>query len=273
MINSNKITSYSENFFNTLIDYAPKLVSAFLILFVGLYAIKIINKLVRKLMIKREFEPTLSKFLADILNWTLKVLLFVSFISKLGIETSSFVAILGAAGLAVGLSLQGSLSNFAGGVLIILFKPFKVNDVIEAQGAIGSVLEIQIFVTKLLMGNNHTVFIPNGTLSNGTIINYTAAGKRRSDFLFSIPYSSDIKKIRSIILNILSTNEFVLREPAATVEITSLTDSGIKLAIRSWATNENFHHLGSEILEQIIITLENENIEIQPYLKEIGVSN
>ncbi len=254
-----------------MIDYAPKLISAFLILFVGLYTIRIINKLVRSIMVKRDLEPTLSKFLADILNWTLKVLLFVSFISKLGIETSSFVAILGAAGLAVGLSLQGSLSNFAGGVLIILFKPFKVGDVIEAQGATGCVLEIQIFVTKLLTGNNHTVFVPNGALSNGNIINYTTAGKRRADLLLSISYTTDIQKIRFIILNILNNNEMVLKEPAAAVEITSLTDNAIKLAVRPWATNENFHFVASETLEQIIVALKTENIEIQPYAKEMGL--
>ena len=164
-------SSYLNGFWELVIEYSPKLISAILILIVGLYAIRFINRLVRRIMVKRELDPTLSKFLADILLWVLRVLLFVTFISKLGIETSSFVAILGAAGLAVGLSLQGSLSNFAGGMLIILFKPFKVGDTIEAQGVIGTVSEIQIFVTRLISGNNQTIFVPNGVLSNGTIIN------------------------------------------------------------------------------------------------------
>src|SRR5690606_27139439 len=153
---------YINNFIRVLIDYSPKLVSAFIVLFVGLYAIRLINRLVRRIMHRREVDLTLSNFLADILLWVLRILLFVTFISRLGIETSSFVAILGAAGLAVGLSLQGSLSNFAGGVLIILFKPFRVGDYIEAQGVAGTVVEIQIFVTKLLTPSNQTIFVPNG---------------------------------------------------------------------------------------------------------------
>ena len=166
-------TQYLEKITRVVIDYSPKLISAFLLLFVGLYTIRFINRLAKKIMIKRELDPTLSQFLANILLWALRILLFVTFISKLGIETSSFVAILGAAGLAIGMSLQGSLSNFAGGMLIILFKPFRVGDTIEAQNQIGTVDEIQIFVTKLISANNQVIFIPNGILSNGTIINYT----------------------------------------------------------------------------------------------------
>ena len=138
-VNPEHIANYAETFIKVLIDYSPKLISAFIILFVGIYAIRIINNLIRKIMVKRDLDPTLTNFLSDILIWVLRVLLFVTFISKLGIETSSFVAILGAMGLAVGLSLQGSLSNFAGGMLIIVFKPFKVGDTIEAQGMLGTV--------------------------------------------------------------------------------------------------------------------------------------
>jgi small conductance mechanosensitive channel len=160
-------------------------------------------------MIKRDLDRTLSKFLADILLWVLRVLLFVTFISKLGIETSSFVAILGAMGLAVGLSLQGSLSNFAGGMLIILFKPFRVGDLIEAQGIIATVNEIQIFVTKLTTANNQTVFVPNGVLSNG-IINYSMEQYRRADLVFSISYDANIKS-KDIITSILENNPKVLK--------------------------------------------------------------
>src|SRR6188768_4574523 len=151
------IADYAEKFLAVFIDYTPKLISALIILFVGLYAIRLVNRLVRRIMVTRNLDPTLTKFLADILLWALRVLLFVTFIDKLGIETSSFVAILGAMGLAVGLSLQGSLSNFAGGMLIILFKPFKVGDTIEAQGVLATVQEIQIFVTKLITSNNQTI--------------------------------------------------------------------------------------------------------------------
>ena len=184
---------YIKGFMKVLIDYSPKLISALVILFIGIYTIRFINNLVKRIMIKRNLDPTLSKFLADILIWVLRVLLFVTFISKLGIETSSFVAILGAAGLAIGMSLQGSLSNFAGGMLIILFKPFRVGDTIEAQGVTGTVKEIQIFVTKLLTVNNQTIFVPNGVLSNGVITNYSVEGNRRADLVFTISYDTNIK--------------------------------------------------------------------------------
>src|SRR6187402_2829091 len=203
-LDPNYIEQNANTFITKVLEYSPQVISALIILFIGLYAIRIINRLIRKIMIKRNLDPTLSKFLADILLWVLRVLLFVTFIDKLGIGTSSFVAILGAMGLAVGLSLQGSLSNFAGGMLIIVFKPFKVGDTIEAQGVIATVLEIQIFVTKMLTGNNQTVFVPNGALSNGTIINYSMQGERRADLTFAVSYDSDIKKAKDILLDVLN---------------------------------------------------------------------
>ena len=197
------VTSYATTFINVLVDYSPKFISALLILIVGFYSIRVVNRLLKNVMIKRQLDPTLTKFLAEILLWSLRVLLFISFISKLGIETSSFVAILGAMGLAIGLSLQGSLSNFAGGMLIILFKPFKVGDTIEAQGLTGTVSEIQIFVTKLINSNNQAIFIPNGSLSNGTIINYSVEGYRRADLTFSVSYETAIKIAKNLIVEVL----------------------------------------------------------------------
>jgi small conductance mechanosensitive channel len=272
-VNPEKITNYAETFIKVLIDYSPKLISAFLILFVGLYAIRVINRLIRKIMVKRELDPTLTKFLTDILLWVLRVLLFVTFISKLGIETSSFVAILGAMGLAVGLSLQGSLSNFAGGMLIILFKPFKVGDTIEAQTMIGTVSEIQIFVTKLINANNQTIFIPNGALSNGTIINYSLQGFRRADLTFSISYDTDIKKAKDLIKAVLNNNPKVLKTPEAEVSVKLLTDSGIQLAIRPWANNEDFGAVFSETLENCKLAFDAAGIMIQPFVKEFSGYN
>lgn len=269
-VNPEHITSYAETFIKVLIDYSPKLISAFLILFLGLYAIRIINRLIRKIMIKRELDPTLTKFLADILLWVLRVLLFVTFISKLGIETSSFVAILGAMGLAVGLSLQGSLSNFAGGMLIILFKPFKVGDVIEAQGTIGTVNEIQIFVTKLINGNNQTIFIPNGSLSNGTITNYSMQGSRRADLTVAISYDTNIKKAKDIITEVLKNNPKILKTPEAEVSVKLLTDSSIQLAVRPWAKNEDFWNVYSDTLENCKLAFDAAGIELQPYVKEFS---
>lgn len=264
------ITSYASTFLKVLIDYSPKVISAFVILFVGLYAIRIINRIIRKIMVKRDLDPTLTKFLADILFWVLRVLLFVSFISKLGIETSSFVAILGAMGLAVGLSLQGSLSNFAGGMLIILFKPFKVGDTIEAQGVIATVREIQIFVTKLITSNNQTIFVPNGALSNGTIINYSMEGYRRVDLTIAISYDTDIKKAKEIITTILKNNPKVLLTPAAEVSVKNLTDNSIQLAVRPWANNEDFGAVFSDTLENCKLAFDAAQITFQPYVTEVS---
>lgn len=264
----NSIEAYIRGIAKILIDYSPKLISALVILFVGLYAIRIINRLVKKIMVKRELDPTLSKFLADILIWVLRVLLFVTFISKLGIETSSFVAILGAAGLAVGLSLQGSLSNFAGGMLIILFKPFRVGDVIEAQGVIGTVSEIQIFVTKIISANNQTIFVPNGALSNGTITNYSVAGTRRIDLLFSISYETNIKQAKEIVMEVINSHPEILKTPAPIIIVKEMTDSGIHLAIRPWVKNEDFGIVASDILEQCKTAFDAKGIVIQPYVVE-----
>nr|WP_309757660.1 mechanosensitive ion channel domain-containing protein [Flavobacterium sp.] len=272
-LNPNQLTDYANTFVTVLVDYSPKIISAFVILFIGLYAIRLINKFIRKLMTKRNLDPTLTKFLADILLWVLKVLLFVTFISKLGIETSSFVAILGAMGLAVGLSLQGSLSNFAGGMLIILFKPFKVNDTIEAQGVIGTVSEIQIFVTKLIAANNQTIFVPNGALSNGNIINYSLQKIRRADLTIAISYDADIKKVKEIITAILKNNPKVLQTPSAEVSVKNLTDNAIQIAVRPWANNEDYGLVFSETLESCKLAFDAAGIIIQPYVRESTPNN
>ena len=269
-LNPNQLTDYANTFITVLVDYSPKVISAFLILFIGLYAIRLINRFIRRIMIKRQLDPTLTKFLADILLWVLRVLLFVTFISKLGIETSSFVAILGAMGLAVGLSLQGSLSNFAGGMLIILFKPFKVGDTIEAQGVTGSVSEIQIFVTKLITPNNQTIFVPNGSLSNGTITNFSLQGYRRADLTIAISYDTDIKKAKDIIAEVLKSNPKILQTPAAEVSVKNLTDNAIQLAVRPWANNEDFGAVFAETLENCKLAFDKEGIIIQPFVKELA---
>ena len=248
LLEINSLTDYLKGIFKIFVEYSPKIVTAFIILFIGLYAIRIINRIVKKIMVQREVDPTLSKFLADILLWTLRVLLFVTFISKLGVETSSFVAILGAAGLAVGLSLQGSLSNFAGGMLIILFKPFRVGDTIEAQGVIGTVKDIQIFVTKLITANNQTIFIPNGILSNGVITNFSLEGNRRADLVFSLSYDTNIAEAKNIVTKVMQAHSKVLKYPEPMVVVKDFSDNAIHLAIRPWAKNEDFGIVSSEIL-------------------------
>ncbi|MEN2401933.1 mechanosensitive ion channel domain-containing protein [Flavobacterium sp. MC2016-06] len=264
-MNPDQFGTYATKYIDILIDYSPKLISAFIILFVGLYTIRLINRLIRKIMVKRDLDPTLTKFLADILLWALRVLLFVTFISKIGIDTSSFVAILGAMGLAVGLSLQGSLSNFAGGMLIIVFKPFKVGDTIEAQGVVATVSEIQIFVTKMINANNQTVFVPNGALSNGNIINYSMQGERRADLTFAVSYDSDIKKAKDILLGVLTKNPKVLQKPAPEVFVKNLTTSSVEFSVRPWAKNANYGAVFSETLENCKTALDEAGIAVQPY--------
>lgn len=272
-VNPNQLTNYASLLWNAILDYSPKIISAFVILIVGIYAIRLVTRLIKKIMVKRDLDPTLTKFLADILIWALRILLFIAFISKLGVETSSFVAILGAMGLAVGLSLQGSLSNFAGGMLIILFKPFKVGDTIEAQGQIATVLEIQIFVTKLVTANNQTIFIPNGILSNGTIINYSTQGQRRADLTIAISYETDIKKAKEIITEVMRNNPKVLTTPAPEVGVKNLTDNAIQLAVRPWAKNEDFGAVFSETLENCKLAFDAAGIIIQPYIRESSTQN
>jgi small conductance mechanosensitive channel len=273
ILDPNYIGNYVNIFVEKILEYSPQVISALLILFIGLYAIRIINRLIRKIMIKRELDATLSKFLADIVLWMLRVLLFVTFIDKLGIGTSSFVAILGAMGLAVGLSLQGSLSNFAGGMLIILFKPFKVGDTIEAQGVLATVSEIQIFVTKLITSNNQTIFIPNGTLSNGTIINYSMQGSRRADLTISISYDTDIKKAKEIIATVLKNNPKIQTSPAAEVSVKNLTDNSIQLAVRPWSKNEDFGSVVADTLENCKLAFDTAGIPFQPYVTELSKSD
>ncbi|MBF4472184.1 MULTISPECIES: mechanosensitive ion channel family protein [Flavobacterium] len=272
-LDPNYISTYADFFIKKIAEYSPEVISALIILFIGLYAIRIINRLVRKLMIKRNLDPTLSKFLADILLWVLRGLLFVTVIDKLGIGTTSFVTILATMGFAIGMSLQGSLSNFAGGILIILFKPFKVGDTIEAQGVMATVLEIQIFVTKLVTGNNQTIFVPNGSLSNGIITNYSMQGTRRADLTISISYGTDLKKAKDIITKALADNPKVLPSPAAEVSVKNLTDSSIQLAVRPWAKNEDFSSVVATTLEDCKLAFDNAGITFQPYVSELSNNN
>lgn len=265
-LDTDKISSYTDRFINGIVDYSPRLISAFLILFIGLWLISLLNRLAQNIMAKKNLEPTLTTFLANILIWVLRVLLFVIFISQLGVETSSFVAILGAAGLAIGLSLQGSLSNFAGGVLIILFKPFKVGDTIEAQGETAKVLEIQIFTTKLLTASNQVVYIPNGILSNNKIKNFSQNDMRRADIVIKINYDADLKLAKERLMDVMKNHPKVLKNPAPGLVLNDLTDTGINLVLKPWSKNENFAEMSSDVLESSLLELE--KLEVFPFAKE-----
>ncbi len=261
---------YADLAYTFIEKYAVNLIVAILILVIGIWLSKKAVRIIRKLLEKQGIDITLQKFLGDLIGWVLKVLIFITAISQVGVETTSFIAILGAAGLAVGLALQGSLANFAGGALIMIFKPFKVGDLIEAQGEIGSVKEIQIFVTKLITPGNKLAIIPNGVLSNGTIKNYTEEGKLRVDLVIGIGYGEDIKTAKEVMLNVLKNNPKVLQDPAPSVNVLALADSSVNFAVRPWATPEHYWDVYFSITEEIKLALDKNNIEI-PYPHQVEI--
>jgi small conductance mechanosensitive channel len=255
---------YLEKITTLIMEFSPSILAALAMLIIGLIAIKFITNIARRVMKKRDVEETLRKFLSNLLSWTLKILLFVMVISKLGVQTTSFAAIIGAAGLAIGLALQGSLSNFAGGALIMIFKPFKVGDLVEGQGIVGVVKEIQIFTTTLITLGNKRAIIPNGSLSNGNIINYTAEGKLRVDLTIGVGYDEDIKTAKKVLLDTMMANPKVLKDPAPSVNVSELADSSINFAVRPWATVADYWSVYFETLEECKEALDKAGIEI-PY--------
>ena len=248
-MNPTEIQNYIETIKKLILEYSPKFVVAIIILVVGLWATSFITKTAKKIMIKRNVEVTLSTFIGNLIFWTLRILLFVTVISKLGIETSAFVTILGAAGLAIGLSLQGSLSNFAGGILIILFKPFRLGDTIEALGETGKVDEILIFSTRLITATNQVIYIPNGILSNGKIKNYSQLGIRRADLVLKTNYDSNFSKIKTNILNFASSHDLVLQDPKPEILVTDLSETTIVFTVKVWTNNNDYLKATSDILE------------------------
>ena len=261
---------YIEKFWILISQYAPQVISALVILIFGLFAIRLIVKGTKKVMKKRGVDETLQKFLSDLLGWTLKVLLFVTVVAKLGVATTSFAAIIGAAGLAIGLALQGSLSNFAGGALIMIFKPFKVGDLIEAQGELGVVKEIQIFTTHINTPTNKLVIIPNGVLSNGNITNYSTEGKLRVDLTIGVSYDSDIKKTKEVLMNVMTSHPKVLKEPAPSVNVSELADSSVNFAVRPYATLADYWDVYFGVTEGCKLALDKAGIEI-PYPHQVEI--
>jgi small conductance mechanosensitive channel len=250
--------------YDLLIDFGPKVLAAIAIWIIGSWIIKSLIKGLRKTMDKKDYDPSLKKFLLNLLGWTLKIVLIVVVLGTVGVETTSFAAILAAAGLAIGLALQGSLGNFAGGVLLMIFKPIKVGDLIEAQGEIGVVKEIEIFTTKLTGLSNREIIIPNGALSNGNIINYTTEGTRRVDLIFGVGYDSDIKQTKTVLMNVLTSHPKILKDPAPSVTVIELADSSINFAVRPWCNAEDYWTVYFDVTEQTKEALDAAGIEI-PY--------
>lgn len=256
-----------EKFIDSAIGYAPilisSIISAGLVLFLGLWLIRLVRKLVDKIFVRRDIDPSIRTFLGNLINWVLKVMLFIVVVSQLGVQTSTFIAVIGAAGLAIGMSLQGSLSNFAGGVLILLFKPFRVGDYISSStGVDGTVKVIDIFNTRLVTPQNQLVIIPNGELSNSNITNYTELGTRRTWFDIGVSYDADLRKAKSILLDCIRSNEFAFTDPEPAVVVTSLGDSAINLSVRVTTSNENFWTMQEQLIISCKEALDKAGIEI-----------
>jgi small conductance mechanosensitive channel len=255
------------NFWNVIMDgaalYLPKVALAVVTLIVGFWIIGTILKGMRKALTSKAMDPSLGKFLSSVVGVLLKLTLLIMVATMVGIQTTSLVALVGAAGLAVGLALQGSLANFAGGVLILMFKPFKVGDYVEAQGYAGVVNEIQIFQTILKTPDNKTIIVPNGSLSNGNITNYSTEPKRRVDFDFGIGYGDDIAKAKEVLLKIANADGRVLQDPAAPfVGVKEHGDSAVTITLRVWAESADYWGVFFDLMETVKVTFDKEGISI-----------
>lgn len=256
------IDKYVSKLIDILIAFGPKLIGALLVLIIGLWVAKIVTKSVYKIMEKRNVDPSLRPFLRSLLSALFKTLIIISALGLVGIEMTSFIAILGAAGLAVGLALSGTLQNLAGGVMILIFKPFKVGDVIEAQGFIGSVYEIQIFSTILKTPDNKVIILPNGGLSNSSMVNYSNQNQRRVDLTFGVAYGTETEKVKAIIFNLLKSDGRVLEDPKAAVVLSQLADSSVNFTVRAWVVSADYWDVLFSINEKVYEAFNKEGINI-----------
>lgn len=217
------------------------LIKALLVFIVGRFLISMINKLVQRVLLKRNIDPSIKTFVGSLIHIILMILLIVSVVGALGVQTASFAALLASAGVAIGMALSGNLSNFAGGLIILIFKPYKVGDFIEAQNLSGTVREIQIFHTVLTTTDNKVIYIPNGSLSSSAVINYSYQQVRRIDWTFGVEYGTDYAKVKGILEEILAKDERILQEPAAPfVAMSQLADSSVNYVVRVWVNSPDY---------------------------------
>ncbi len=242
--------------------YGLKVVAAIAVLIVGRWVAKGLTGFTEKIMNKRQVDPTIVSFVANMTYIGLLVFVVLAALGQLGIQTTSFIAVIGAAGLAIGLALQGSLSNFAAGFLMIIFRPFKVGDFIEGAGVAGTVEKIQIFTTQLKTPDNKTIIIPNAKLSGDNIINFSAKGTRRVDMVFGIGYGDDIDKARKIIIDIIEKDVRVLKDPPPKIAVLALGDSSVDFAVRPWVKVPDYWDLWFDVTETIKKRFDAEGVSI-----------
>jgi small conductance mechanosensitive channel len=255
-----------EKVWDTLINlgaaYGTKIVGAILILIIGRIVVKIIARVIRKLMQRSNTDETLTKFVVSLSRIALMTFVFIAAIGTLGVQTASFVAVIGAAGLAIGFALQGSLSNFASGVMLIIFRPFKAGDYVEAGGSSGSVEAIQIFNTIMKTPDNKKVIIPNSQVTGGSITNYSAMDTRRIDMVFGIGYDDDIKKAKETLEQIVNADSRILKDPAPTIAVSELADSSVNFIVRPWVKTADYWGVYFDLLEKVKLTFDEKGISI-----------
>ena len=225
-----------QKIYGLVMLYGVKVIAAITILIIGRWVAKGFQSVTKKLMDKKNIDPTITGFVGNLTYMALLVFVIIAALSQLGIQTTSFIAILGAAGLAIGLALQGSLSNFAAGFLMLIFKPFKVGDYVEAAGVAGTVEMIQIFTTTLKTPDNKAIIIPNAGVTGGNIVNYTVKGTRRVDMVFGISYEDDIEKAKQIMADVLGKDDRILKDPPMQIAVSELADSSVNFVVRPWAS-------------------------------------
>ncbi len=243
-------------------EYGLKIIAAIAILIIGRILVGIVTGIIKRLMNKANVDDTLTRFVASLTRIALMVFVFIAALNQLGVQTASFVAIIGAAGLAVGFALQGSLSNFASGVMLIIFRPFRAGDYVEAGGTSGSVEAIRIFNTILKTPDNKTVIVPNSGITGGNIINYSAQETRRVDMVFGIGYGDDIKKAKEILRKILEDDPRVLKDPAPVVVVGELADSSVNFNVRPWVKTADYWGVYGDVHEKVKLTFDEQGISI-----------
>jgi small conductance mechanosensitive channel len=245
-------------------DFGMKVLAAVAIFIIGRWLAHMVVNWVRKALARTEMEDTLERFLCNILNAFLMTVVLIATIGAMGVQTTSLLAVLGAAGLAVGLALQGSLSNFASGVLIVAFRPYKVGDFIEAAGVSGTVEEVQIFTTVLQTSDNKRVIIPNSQIMDGTIINYSAHDTRRVDLVVGCGYGDDVDKVYKVLQEIIADDDRILKDPAPLIALNTLADSSVNFIVRSWVKKADYFGVYNGVTEQVKRRFDQEGLSI-PY--------
>ncbi len=264
VIDPDKMSEYFDIAMELAIQYGLKLIAAVAIFIIGKMVASWIKKLVIRVMKKSDVDPIIIGFTSSIVYIAILTFVVVAAIGQLGIQTTSFIAILGAAGLAIGLALQGSLANFAAGFLLIIFRPFKVGDSIEAAGVTGKVNAIHIFTTTLTTGDNTTIIIPNAKLSNDNIINYSTQETRRVDITIGVSYDADLKEVRTILEDIVSKDERILKDPSHLIAVSELADNSVNFAFRLWVKSADYSGVFFDINESVKIRFDEAGIGL-PY--------